>query len=274
MILNSILYEGFTLTLTAKTMAEMNVIGDNIGLFSTSTVIDNDPYTYTLVAGTGDTDNASFTTSSVYLKAAIIFDFEVKSSYSIRVRSTNSLAAYVEKVFVITVTDVNPNVYADFNTILARSVLAGVSGASVVSTYSLVYTATGAHAGGVLASNGDIHFVPRYRGQKINSAGVVSTYSLVYTLATAYQGGVLASNGDIHFVPRYAEVGQKINSAGVVSTYSLVYTLASAYQGGVLASNGDIHMIPYSAARGQKISTNPVIPFVQEMCESSFINKF
>jgi len=51
-------------------------------------------------------------------------------------------------------------------------------------------------------------------------------------------------------------------------------TLASAYQGGVLASNGDIHMIPLYAARGQKISTNPVIPFVQEMCESSFINKF
>ena len=70
----------------------------------------------------------------------------------------------------------------------------GVGG--IVSTYSLVYTAGGAYAGGVLSPNGDIHFVPSVavRGQKISSTGVVSTYSLVYTiLNNAYAGGVLAS---------------------------------------------------------------------------------
>jgi hypothetical protein len=84
----------------------------------------------------------------------------------------------------------------------------------VVSTYSLVYTATSASLGGILAPNGDIHFVPRSanRGQKVSAAGVVSTYSLVYTLALAYQGGVLAPNGDIYFVPRNAAVGQKIST--------------------------------------------------------------
>jgi hypothetical protein len=73
--------------------------------------------------------------------------------------------------------------------------------------------------GGVLAPNGDIHFVPvgANRGQKISSIGVVSTYSLVYTVAgNAYFGGVLASNGDIHFVPT-SDRGQKINASGVVS---------------------------------------------------------
>ena len=41
----------------------------------------------------------------------------------------------------------------------------------VVSTYSLVYTAAGAYSGGVLAPNGDIHFVPRNApiGQLINT---------------------------------------------------------------------------------------------------------
>jgi len=83
----------------------------------------------------------------------------------------------------------------------------------VVSTYSLVYTTTGAYVGGVLAPNGDIHFVPRSAsvGQKISSEGTVSTYSLVYTAADAYVGGVLAPNGDIHFVPYSANRGQKIS---------------------------------------------------------------
>jgi hypothetical protein len=132
-----------------------------------------------------------------------------------------------------------------------------------VSTYSLVYTASFAYSGGVLDTNGDIHFIPRQgnRGQKVSSiTGVVSTYSLVYTETEAYRGGVLAQNGDVHFVPQNANRGQKISAAGVVSTYSLVYTTVSgAYAGGVLDTNGDIHFIPQSADRGQKISSAGVV---------------
>jgi hypothetical protein len=86
-----------------------------------------------------------------------------------------------------------------------------------VSTYSLVYTVANAYLGGVLAPNGDIHFVPFYanKGQKISSAGLVSTYSLVYTVDEAYAGGVLAPNGDIHFVPLCANKGQKVSTVTV-----------------------------------------------------------
>ena len=131
----------------------------------------------------------------------------------------------------------------------------------VVSTHSLVYTATGASAGGVLAQNGDVYFVPfnAIRAQKVSAAGVVSTYALVYTTTSAYAGGVLAPNGDIHFVPRSAVRGQKVNSSGVVSTYSLVYTTTNAYDGGVLAPNGDIHFVPYTGVRGQKVSAAGVV---------------
>jgi len=131
----------------------------------------------------------------------------------------------------------------------------------VVSTYSLVYTNSGAYWGGVLAANGDIHFVPNGadRGQKISASGVVSTYSALDLGSDKYVGGVLAPNGDIHFIPSSASLGQKVSAAGVVSTYSLVYTTSSAYQGGVLASNGDIHFVPYSARVGQKISAAGVV---------------
>ena len=150
----------------------------------------------------------------------------------------------------------------------------GVAG--IVSTYSLVYTAAEAYRGGVLAPNGDIHFVPTSanRGQKISAAGVVSTYSLVYTTTSAYSGGVLAPNGDIHFVPLSANRGQKISAAGVVSTYSLVYTASNAYAGGVLAPNGDIHFVPRAADRGQQISTSSGQPLGLGVCLSSFLNKF
>ena len=92
----------------------------------------------------------------------------------------------------------------------------GVAG--IVSTYSLVYTASNSYIGGVLAPNGDIHFVPTNanRGQKISAAGVVSTYSLVYIVSQAYIGGVLAPNGDIHFVPWAADQGQQISTCPAI----------------------------------------------------------
>ena len=134
----------------------------------------------------------------------------------------------------------------------------------IVSTYSLVYTTSGAYTGGVLTPNGDIHFIPRNAvvGQKINTlTSLVSTYSLIYTTSAtiAYQGGVLAANGDIHFVPNNANRGQKVNASGVVSTYSLVYTDNGNYSGGVLAPNGDIHFVPSQAIRGQKVSSAGVV---------------
>jgi hypothetical protein len=80
----------------------------------------------------------------------------------------------------------------------------------------LVYTTTQAYFGGVLAPNGDIHFVPYAAtvGQKISVSGIVSTYSLVYTGAfgASYVGGVLDPNGNIHFVDNSANRGQKIST--------------------------------------------------------------
>jgi hypothetical protein len=161
----------------------------------------------------------------------------------------------------------NQYAWANFKKALDQGVVGGVAYSDentngIVSTYSLVSTSTAInHVGGVLAPNGDVHFIPynNVRGQKLSAAGVVSTYSLVYTVANAYGGGVLAGNGDIHFVPTQAARGQKVSASGVVSTYSLVYTTNTAYFGGVLAPNGDIHFVPTQAARGQKVSAAGVV---------------
>ena len=149
--------------------------------------------------------------------------------------------------------------FNDFKKLLNISVGAGqYTAKTIISSYSLTYSANYAYYGAVLAPNGDIHFVPRNAtvGQKLKPDGTSSTYSLIYTTTAAYQGGVLAPNGDIHFIPFFASVGQKVSPSGVVSTYSLVFTSISAYRGGVLAPNGDIHFVPTNYAPvGQKVNT-------------------
>ncbi len=96
------------ITLSASTVAENEPIATIVGLFSTTDPDAGNTFTYSLVAGTGSTDNASFTIdTSGNLKTAASFDFETKSSYSIRVRSTDQGALFVEKVFTVGVTNVN-----------------------------------------------------------------------------------------------------------------------------------------------------------------------
>lgn len=94
------------ISLSASSIAENNAVGDVIGSLSTTDQDAGNTFTYSLVSGTGSTDNASFSITDANLKAGIAFDYETKSSYSIRVRTTDQGGLYFEKVFTITVTDV------------------------------------------------------------------------------------------------------------------------------------------------------------------------
>jgi uncharacterized delta-60 repeat protein len=92
--------------LLGTTIAEANNFGATIGQFSAVDANTSDNHTYTLVNGTGDTDNASFSIVGNTLQASAVFDYEVKNSYSIRVRVTDAGGLTFEKPFTITVTDV------------------------------------------------------------------------------------------------------------------------------------------------------------------------
>jgi Ca2+-binding RTX toxin-like protein len=59
------------------------------------------------VSGTGSTDNSSFTIVGNTLKTAAVFDYEVKPTYSIRVRATDQHGLSIERQFTITVVNVN-----------------------------------------------------------------------------------------------------------------------------------------------------------------------
>ena len=84
-----------------------NAAATEIGTLSTDDLDTNDTFTYELVSGEGDTDNSLFTIDSNKLKNTDAFDFETKSSYSVRVKSTDSGAATIEGAFAITVNNIN-----------------------------------------------------------------------------------------------------------------------------------------------------------------------
>ena len=93
--------------LSASSIAENNLENAVVGSLSTIDPDSSDAHSYSLVAGAGDSDNASFNISESSLRANGTFDYESKNSYSVRVRSTDLGGGSFEKVFVINVTDVN-----------------------------------------------------------------------------------------------------------------------------------------------------------------------
>jgi hypothetical protein len=97
----------YALSLSSTSIAENSSINTTIGTFSTSDVDSGDTFTYTLVSGSGDTDNASFNISGSSLRSSSVFNYEAKSSYSIRVRTTDAGGSTYETTFTINVTNVN-----------------------------------------------------------------------------------------------------------------------------------------------------------------------
>jgi hypothetical protein len=93
----------------------------------TSTDVDSSSFTFTLVDGTGSTDNASFLISGNELKLAVKPDYEHKASYHIRIRSTDNGGSSVEKAFTITVNDLNeaPTDISLSKTVVAENTAAG-----------------------------------------------------------------------------------------------------------------------------------------------------
>jgi VCBS repeat-containing protein len=95
------------ITLSNNVIAENEPAGTAVGSFTTTDPDAGDTHTYTLVAGGGDTDNAMFAISGNTLVTTGPLNFEQQSSYTVRVRSTDSGGLFTEQTFVITVTDVN-----------------------------------------------------------------------------------------------------------------------------------------------------------------------
>ncbi|WP_291400483.1 gliding motility-associated C-terminal domain-containing protein, partial [Daejeonella sp.] len=95
------------IALSANSVNENVAANSTLGSLSSSDVDAGSTFTYTLVSGTGATDNGAFNISGSNLRITASPDFETKSSYAIRVRSTDQGGLFFEKAININVIDVN-----------------------------------------------------------------------------------------------------------------------------------------------------------------------
>jgi len=91
------------ITLSNNSLTENEPVNSVVGVLSSADPDVGDEHSYTLVSGSGSEDNAAFNILENSLRTSIVFDYEAKSSYSIRVRSTDSGELFTEKAFTILV---------------------------------------------------------------------------------------------------------------------------------------------------------------------------
>jgi VCBS repeat-containing protein len=133
--------------------------GTIVGNFTTEDVDASDIHVYRLVDGVTYPDNGFFTVEGNVLKTAAVFDFEAKSSYSIKVETDDQNGGAYEEVFVIAVGDVNDApVLEDQSFVVDENTAGGFSVGIVAASDedagdSLSYSITAGNETGVFAIN-------------------------------------------------------------------------------------------------------------------------
>jgi len=94
------------LLVSESTFDENITAGSAVATLSTSDPESGDTHTYSLVSGTGDTDNSAFTIEGNQLKILDSPDYETKSSYAIRLKTTDSGGAYHEESKTLSVNNI------------------------------------------------------------------------------------------------------------------------------------------------------------------------
>jgi hypothetical protein len=127
------------IALSASSINENVTANSAIGTLSSTDVDAANTFTYSLVAGAGSTDNTSFNISGNSLLISSSPDFEIKNTYSVRIRTEDQGSLSFEKVFTITINNVNDN---------APDIIAG--------TYSIdENSANGTSVGTITATDAD-----------------------------------------------------------------------------------------------------------------------
>ena len=144
------------LILSGTTLAEDSASGTTIGVFSSSDPDVGGSFAYTLVDGTGAADNSSFVIVNGQLQSAASFDFEARSVYQIRVRSTDQGGLVSEKPFTITVTNVNDA--PTISSIVDQNILE--DGATDLLNFSVRDVETAASGLSVTVSSSNLTLIP------------------------------------------------------------------------------------------------------------------
>ena len=203
------------ISLSNGSVAENQPAGTTVGSFSTADSDTGETFSYSLVSGTGDNDNTSFTIVGNSLRTAAVFDYETKNSYSIRVRTTDSGALYYEKVFIIAVSQGNDQPVAvddsdttPENTSVTIDVLDNDSDVDG-DTLTVVSVTQGTH-GSVINNGGDVTYTP--------DAGFTGTDSFSYTISDGH-GGTDTATVTVTVVKTLTRINVQIDTGPTASIY-------------------------------------------------------
>jgi Ca2+-binding RTX toxin-like protein len=117
------------LSLSANSINENVAASSVVGSFSSTDPDTGNTFTYTLVTGEGDTDNAAFTiTAGGQLQINASPDYETKSSYNIRVRTSDAGGLTYEKELTVNINDIDEFVYLTAN----NDIFNGTAGADQI----------------------------------------------------------------------------------------------------------------------------------------------
>jgi uncharacterized delta-60 repeat protein len=165
-----------------------------VGTLTTTDSNAGNTFTYMLVAGTGDTDNSVFSISDSNLRATTSFDFETRSDYTVRVRSTDQGGLFVEKVFAIRVVNANDapvtvgdSYWVSVDTFMILDVLANDSDIdSAIDPTSIVIVGQPSHGTATPLPDGTVRYTPNtgYRGAESFTYRVRDSLGLLSNLAT------------------------------------------------------------------------------------------
>ena len=103
------------LSISASTFNENVTAGSAVANLSSTDPDSEDTHTYSLVAGDGDTDNNAFTAEGNKLLITSSPDYETQSSYSIRLRTTDTGGLTFEKSLTLSVNDIEELDFSKIN---------------------------------------------------------------------------------------------------------------------------------------------------------------
>jgi gliding motility-associated-like protein len=95
------------INLTNSNVSEDATRNTTVGIFTTLDPDTGNTHSYLIVPGIGDADNDDFQIVGNALKTDTVFDVNVRTSYSVRVQTTDAQGSSFEKSFPITITNAN-----------------------------------------------------------------------------------------------------------------------------------------------------------------------
>ena len=199
------------ISLSKANLFEANALGATVANLSSTDPDVGDTHSYTLVAGSGGGDNASFTIVGNQLKANAVFNFATKRLYTVRIRTTDAGGLPFEKEFLISISK-TPVVLGTGNAPSTKKQTAPSANPSISKGYNSFLTVTGENLTGYswspstgLSANNIANPVASpvqtstYNVTVTNSFGSTTVVPITITVVQDYNvtpNNILTPNGD------------------------------------------------------------------------------